>query len=91
MVEGCKDDITKYRSKISVGVSVYLILLLLSIITCGIIFGYKKYVEKSLETSIDTKVQTQTIFSLGQYQIFQDSNIQKKTDDSFELTEKVVI
>jgi hypothetical protein len=34
-----------------------------------------------MDTSLDTKIQTQTIFSLGQYHIFQDQKFVKKEDD----------
>ena len=39
---------------------------------------YRRYINRKLDNSLDTKIQTQTIFSLGQYQVFQDSKVPKK-------------
>jgi len=62
--------------------AVFLIILVIGVISLMIIWCYKRFVNRSLETSIDEKIQTQTIFSLGQYQIFRDSETSKRVDES---------
>ena len=57
---------------------ILLIILLIIILNIILIYCYKRIVNKSLESSIEDKIQTQTIFSLGQYKVFQDEGPQKK-------------
>ena len=42
---------------------------------------YRRIVNKSLEATLNEKIQTQTIHSLSQYQVFKDDNSGKKTFD----------
>ncbi len=42
---------------------------------------YRRIVNKSLEASLNEKIQTQTIHSLSQYQVFKDENTGKKSYD----------
>jgi len=46
---------------------------------------YRRIVNKSLEASLNEKIQSQTIFSLGQYQVFKDENTGRKSIDITKL------
>jgi hypothetical protein len=59
------------------GVSIGTIIIICVIITiCMVIvlYCYKRVVNRSLEQTLNEKIQQQTIFSLGQYQVFKDDN-----------------
>jgi len=46
---------------------------------------YRRIVNKSLEASLNEKIQTQTIHSLGQYQVFKDESTGRKSVDITKL------
>ncbi len=56
------------------GGTVFLIVLLIFIIFVLLVICYRRIVLKSLETTLNEKIQTQTIHSLTQYQVFKDDN-----------------
>jgi cbb3-type cytochrome oxidase subunit 3 len=58
--------------------TIFFIILFIIIVNIVFIYCYKRIVNRSLETSIEDKIQTQTIFSLGQYKVFQDAEPSKK-------------
>ena len=45
-----------------------------------VLYCYRRVVNKQLEQSLNEKIQTQTIFSLGQYQVFKDDTGKKSVD-----------
>jgi hypothetical protein len=58
--------------------TIFFIIFLIILVNIVFIYCYKRIVNRSLESSIEDKIQTQTIFSLGQYKVFQDAEPQKK-------------
>lgn len=86
-IKGCHVNEYTVTESTGFGVgSILLIVFIISLITFFVIVLYRRYINKSMETSLDTKIQTQTIFSLGQYQIFQDSKISKKSAEDSTLS-----
>lgn len=61
-------------------ITVIIILVMIILLIC-----YKRIVNKSLEASLNEKIQTQTIFSLGQYHVFKDDSTGRKTVDVSKL------
>lgn len=45
-----------------------------------VLYCYRRVVNRQLEQSLNEKIQTQTIFSLGQYQVFKDDTGRKSVD-----------
>jgi hypothetical protein len=64
-----------------------ILLIIVSIILAMLILliCYKRIVNKSLEASLNEKIQSQTIHSLGQYQVFKDENTGRKSVDVSKL------
>jgi hypothetical protein len=50
-----------------------------------ILLCYRRIVNKSLEASLNEKIQSQTIHSLGQYQVFKDENTGRRSIDITKL------
>lgn len=46
---------------------------------------YRRIVNKSLEASLNEKIQSQTMASLGQYQVFKEENSGRKSIDITKL------
>jgi hypothetical protein len=54
--------------------TIILIAVIISFSMIVLLYCYKRVVNRSLEQSLNEKIQQQTIFSLGQYEIFKDDN-----------------
>lgn len=65
--------------------SIFLIIVVISAIMIILLMCYRRIVNKSLEASLNEKIQSQTIFSLGQYQVFKDENTGRKSIDITKL------
>ncbi len=68
----------------SLGLTIGSLLLIICIICISmfiLLLCYRRIVNKSLEASLNEKIQTQTIHSLSQYQVFKDENSGKKPFD----------
>ncbi len=65
--------------------SILLIIIVISSIMVILLLCYRRIVNKSLEASLNEKIQSQTIFSLGQYQVFKDENTGRKSIDITKL------
>jgi hypothetical protein len=61
--------------------TVFLIIVLIIASMVVLLICYRRIVNKALEASLNEKIQTQTIFSLGQYQVFKDDNTGRKSVD----------
>jgi len=72
------------ESGLGVG-SVLLIIFIICLAMIVLLICYKRVVNKSLEQSLNEKIQTQTIHSLGQYHVFKDESTGRKTIDSTKL------
>ena len=59
---------------------VFVVLAMIVLLIC-----YRRIVNKSLEASLNEKIQTQTIHSLGQYQVFRDESTGRKSVDVTKL------
>jgi len=73
--------------------SILIIIVIITLISLLVLFCYRKYINRKLHISIDEKIQTQTIYSLGQYQVFQDQQVPKKDkgDKSSDIHQTSVI
>lgn len=72
---------TKAESGFGFG-TILVILVLVCLTTVVLLICYRRIVNKSLEDSLNEKIQTQTIFSLGQYRVFkEDESTGRKTID----------
>lgn len=58
--------------------TIFFIIVLIILVNIVFIYCYKRIVNRSLESSIEDKIQTQTIFSIGQYKMFTDAEPSKK-------------
>lgn len=67
------------------GASVAMICLSIFFIMIVILFICKRMINRSLEESLNDKIEKQTIFSLGQYQVFKDDNTGRKPVDIVKL------
>ncbi len=56
-----------------------LIIIITSIMLC-VLYCSRRIVNRQLEQMLSDKIQTQTIFSLGQYKVFQDDTARKSLD-----------
>ena len=65
--------------------SILLIIVVITAIMITLLLCYRRIVNKSLEASLNEKIQSQTIFSLGQYQVFKDENTGRKSIDITKL------
>lgn len=65
--------------------SILLIIVVITAIMIVLLLCYRRIVNKSLEASLNEKIQSQTIFSLGQYQVFKDENTGRKSIDITKL------
>ena len=65
--------------------SIFLIIVVITAIMIILLMCYRRIVNKSLEASLNEKIQSQTIFSLGQYQVFKDENTGRKSIDITKL------
>ena len=65
--------------------SILLIIIVVSFIMIVILLCYRRIVNKSLEASLNEKIQSQTIHSLGQYQVFKDENTGRRSIDITKL------
>ncbi len=65
--------------------SIFLIIVVITLIMIILLMCYRRIVNKSLEASLNEKIQSQTIFSLGQYQVFKDENTGRKSIDITKL------
>jgi hypothetical protein len=65
--------------------SIFLIVVVITVVMIILLMCYRRIVNKSLEASLNEKIQSQTIFSLGQYQIFKDENTGRKSIDITKL------
>jgi len=61
--------------------SILLIIVVITAIMIILLICYRRIVNKSLEASLNEKIQSQTIFCLGQYQVFKDENTGRKSID----------
>ncbi len=69
-----------------VGVGGILIIILITVLAMIVLLiCYRRIVNKSLEASLNEKIQTQTIHSLGQYQVFKDESTGRKSVDVTKL------
>jgi hypothetical protein len=77
-------ELSPSDSGVSVGglllIIVFIVLAMLVLLIC-----YRRIVNKSLEASLNEKIQTQTIHSLGQYQVFRDESTGRKSVDVTKL------
>lgn len=64
---------------------IFLIIVVITAIMIILLMCYRRIVNKSLEASLNEKIQSQTIFSLGQYQVFKDENTGRKSIDITKL------
>jgi hypothetical protein len=60
--------------------TILIIFLLITCIMLVVLYCYRRVVNRQLEQSLNEKIQTQTIFSLGQYQVFKDDTGRKSVD-----------
>jgi len=65
--------------------SIFLIIVVITAIMIILLMCYRRIVNKSLEASLNEKIQSQTIFSLGEYQVFKDQNTGRKSIDITKL------
>ena len=65
--------------------SIFLIIVVITAIMIVLLMCYRRIVNKSLEASLNEKIQSQTVFSLGQYQVFKDENTGRKSIDITKL------
>jgi hypothetical protein len=73
-------------SDTGVGAGGILLIIVITISVMGILLlCYRRIVNKSLEASLNEKIQTQTIHSLGQYQVFKDESTGRKSVDVTKL------
>lgn len=69
-----------------IGAGGILIIIIVTIVAMVVLLiCYRRIVNKSLEMSLNEKIQTQTIHSLGQYQVFKDENTGRKSVDVTKL------
>lgn len=71
-------------SEVGIGTFV-LIALIITLIMLVVIMCYKRIVNRSLEAKINQKIQEQTIFSLGQYHVFNEDVQTRKAVDVTKL------
>jgi len=69
---------------LSIG-ALFLIIIIIVLAMLVVLICYKRIVNKSLEASLNEKIQTQTIHSLGQYQVFKDDTTGRKSVDVTKL------
>jgi hypothetical protein len=77
-----KPTIVISTSKVGIFFELFLIGFFSLLITVIFIYVYRKYVQKNLEQSLKERIEKETIYSLGQYRAFQDTQIIKKPDES---------
>lgn len=66
-------------------VIILLIIVIISFVMIILLLCYRRIVNKSLEASLNEKIQTQTLYSLGQYQVFKDQATGRKEVDVSKL------
>jgi hypothetical protein len=78
------EDLIQDEEGLTVGavliIIVFIVFAMLVLLIC-----YRRIVNKSLEASLNEKIQTQTIHSLGQYQVFKDESTGRKSVDVTKL------
>jgi hypothetical protein len=77
-------DLSAMDGGLNVGSIIFIIFIVL-IAMVILLICYRRIVNKSLEASLNEKIQTQTIFSLGQYHVFKDENTGRKSVDVAKL------
>jgi hypothetical protein len=80
------DNLNKYNDESGIGFGgILLIIVCIALAMIVLLICYKRIVNKSLEASLNEKIQTQTIHSLGQYQVFKDDSTGRKSVDVTKL------
>ena len=79
--EGINPREVIYNQRVGNGVLIFIIVLTILVTSCSLMC-YKRYINKNLEDALSERIEEQTMKSISQYQMFQDS---KKHGSQLEL------
>ena len=74
--EGINPREVIYNQRVGNGVLIFIIIMIILVTSCSLMC-YKRYINKNLEDALSERIEEQTMKSISQYQMFQETRISK--------------